>query len=732
MMHTKSIYLLSFLLVLIATTVLSAPTEATNELLGSPDLQAILSDLTHTDDQAANDLVKVVAQYLGSDVALDATDPQGRIVALLSYQNYLFSSIQVKEINVQAESDKIMNELIAEMKRTKKEVTNPSERTNAIVKLVQTANAKFIEVLRLANLNELVHLLTKDAQDLEMTQYNDNAKRFLRKVSDALKTANEDFGNQDPSTLTKYTTVRKEMFRDLTQFFDHVSSWAEQIIQAYKHPIPFLKKTFRRIFDNLMAVAERDHGSNSNQFAAVSPGGLSRLNTIAQAMSELTNVHREDYSLEELFYSLTLLTNTFAPDHPLHDNAEFHQFTNEVFQSLLNAMLPVFDYETIMKALNNFLTAKTIIYDGDEDIINAVHANYNVAPFRAALPRDDISETMQKIRLIDVILFSPIQLPEERLKTIVNNAAVLANVDQLRLQTAQYLKFLLSNSGNDEFESKLYDATLYCAASVPESTLKDNIVEILDKCLDYAHKNPVKVPGVWANTHYLAFKLTNLLYAEQESEYKTTFPKEVTQKQIEVLMSQMSRRPSLLRALVKVARAQGNPTAKSGDFYKTFLGKTMDAKVFHHFQTSAAIINQEWNDADQEGNKINLNFVNDKLHASLGLKDSFRFSGNLSRKPSFRLQVDEPQVPAQSDLKDIGGIPSATALLKGPALNYVNMVVPETLPSDILAKLKSMKFEDFVRSVDPIETTDGVEYTNVIVQVTRRDNPCYDEHGRRC
>lgn len=743
-MNAKSISLFSILFVLAAASRSPVPDAPKSDLSSSPDLHLILTDLTQSDAQAVNELVQLVSSYLGSTLAIDAQDPAGRLHKLLSYNDYLFN-LETKEVEVQKEAANILASIPKAETLEKQHSGDAKKMKAAVLEALDKASKDYLEALRLANLNEWVAQLPLDKTDFEMTRYAANTKTFLGNVKEALKPLVKVLAKKDEAAKDEVTEAYKALETSCKDFYKNIGSWAKQIIIAYKQPTVFLEEAVQEVFQAALDAASNKNGHSEDDTAKLFAAAASRIDTIAQALTELTLARQEDKTLIALFDQISYYAGPLPEDNPLNGNAVFHSFVLQVSQVLLNAMLPAVHPDTVRTAVVNFLTPEVEIYEGDQDIINVLRANSDFTPFRAALRADTVEETVQKLRLLDLIVYSPYELPEERFQEIVRNTAVIATVSHRRLQLAQRLKFLFGIQGTEKFMSHFYDATLFCAATTPEDRLDADLVEIFDDCLTSARAGSKHGRPAWVDSHYLAFKLFNLAFTEKDSAHKTTFAASASHEEADVLMAQLTILASLHKHLQRVAVKLGATDAKSDTFFTFFLGKDLPSAPFHYYERSASVVSENRDVIQNNANKINVKFVDDRLNSVVNLRRSdSRTSSILERKssivkkPSLRVFYDD-QFTGNLEEEIIKPVPETdNRLIKGQAENYVNMVVPKFLPSDILSKLKKMKFADFVRSVDTVETVDGVEYHNVVVQVTRRDNPCFgvDSHlaplGFRC
>lgn len=735
-MNAKSISLFSILFVLAAATHSPSKDVPKKDYTSSPDLHLILTDLSQTDGQAVSELVQLVSNYLGSDLEMDATDPAGRLAFLLSYNDYLFSTIKTQKVEVQQEAETILAGLptVEMLKETHN--GDAAQMKAALLKALNAASSRYLEVLRLANLHEWVTQLPLDTTDFEMTRYATNTKEFLRKVKEALKPMVKEFSKTDASAKDDITAAYLALENSCKVFYKNIGSWAKQIILAYKQPTVFVEEGIQEVFQNVMNAASDKEAMSAEELRKMADVAASRIDTLAQTLTELTLTRKDDQTLLALFDQVSYYAGPLPEENPLTGHADFHAFVLRVSQALLNAMLPAVHPDVVRTAVANFLTPEVEIYEGDRDIMNALRANYDFAPFRQAKADSSVEETVQKLRLLDLIVYNPVELPEERFQEVVRNTAVIATVSHGRIQLAQRLKYLFGVQGTEKFMSNLYDATLYCAASTPEHRLDADLVELFDECLDAA-----RADQSWAATHYLAFKLFNLLFAEKTSAYQTTFAAFVdAEAEGNVLMGQLTVLPSIHRHLQRVVAKLGNSDARPESFFTFFMGKTFPSKTFHYFERSADVVAEKRDVIQTNANKINVKFVDDRLNSVAQLRRSGSLRGSsilerkpssIVRKPSLKVYYDDQFTGEQ--VEEIQPVPETdNRLIKGQAENYVNMVVPKFLPADILSKLKKMKLADFVNSVDRVETTDGVEYTNLIVKVTRRDNPCYGTEGHRC
>lgn len=732
-MNAKSISLFSILFVLAAATRSPVKDAPKKDFSSSPDLHLILTDLSLSDREAVNELVQLVANYLGADLEIDATDPSARLAFLLSYNDYLFNVIKTEKVEVQKEAEAILAKLPTAEQLEKAHSGNAKEMTVAMLDALRAASARYLEVLRLANLNEWVDQLPLETTDFEMTRYAANTKEFLRKVKEALKPVVKALSKGDEGAKDAITAAYLALENSCKVFYKNIGSWAKQIILAYKQPTVFLEEGIQELFQKVID-AYSDKKSDSEELFKMAGSAHARIEALAKTLTELTLARKDDQTLLALFDQVSYYAGPLPEDNPLHGNQAFQFFVLQVSQSLLNAMLPAVRPDVLRTAVVNFLTPEIEIYQGDQDILAALKANYELTPFREAEDKDSGAETIQKLRLIDLIVYNPVELPEERFQTIVGNTATMATVDHARLQLAQRLKYLFAVQGSDKFMSKLYDATLFCAAFTPVDRLNDDLVEIFDACLEKAH-----YLEPWFETHYLAFKLVNLLFAEPTSEFQATFTSlNNLQAQGDALLGETTLFPKILPHLKNVAKRLGSKLGPDA-FYEFFNGKTFPAKSFHLFERSADVVDERRDAIQTNANKINVKFVDDRLNSVSQFRRSDSRSGSILerkpssivRKPSLKVFYDDQFTGNQ--LEDVVPVPEVTnRLIKGQAENYVNMIVPESLPADILSKLKKMKLTEFVDSMDAIETVDGVEYTNLVVKVTRRDNPCYPGNSGRC
>lgn len=492
---------------------------------------------------------------------------------------------------------------------------------DAALAAVADASAQFLETLRLANLHQWVTQLKTDTTKFDMVRYKENTEEFLAQVHKRVQELVTKFNDRKMKVKAEFQGAFTSLKRECETFYHNIGHWVRQLLRIYKQPSQVLEETVTELFQQVITASEgRSDLTESTRVYVVGPA-RERIALLVAALADLTTP--DDKHLRKLFADVADYAGNLPQENPLSGNSDFRVFATEVAQLILDAMLPVVDPAEVLSAARDFLTADVEIYDQNEDILQAVSDNFHVSDFRAALPTNDQAETIQKLRNLDLLVYHPKSMSEERFITLIKNTGVIHSVDKRRVLLAQRLKILLTfpdinNGVNPRLLSDLYEAILYCAATAPEDSLDRDYPETFDECMNAAKRDGKSLP--WARDHYIGFKLMNLLYIAQDSPHTTTFlslhsdDKDVAS--LFSLAASITKLGQRLKQVFQRISGDRNPASLHNTDYITYYSaKTLPAKDFHTIRRNSVIEVENREQIETAGNKIEINFLNDKLRS---------------------------------------------------------------------------------------------------------------------
>ena len=745
-MNAKSTSLFFILFVLASSTNSPAKEAPQSQVHSGHTFSSILTDLTISDDVAVNQVTSSIKDYLSADFQFDNQLPSKQLSSLLSYKNYINDVVHTSDIDVAKETKAILasipdfDSLSSQFNQDFQKVKDASLRS------FNDASEKFLETLRLANLHEWFVQLKKDSTKFDLVRYKELSQDFLKQYNAKVQSmVNKLVQNKQKGFSQEFKDVFDKLKSNTMTFYSHIGRYVKDLTHVYKNSNTFLKDTAISLFEKVVSAYSGTIDLTDFKHSVL-PVIKTRLTLIVHAMADLTNSDdaKDDLNLIALFEDISYYVGNVPEAEVLSKNAEFQSFATDITQLILDSMVAALPAAEVTRRATDFLLNEVVVFESNPGFLKAINDNFKTSQVRAALPNNDETEVIQKIKNFDYLVDASANISDERYRILIHNVGVINSVNKNRLNFAQKLKIIHNYPGLDNtlfplFLSDLYEAITYCAATTPEADLNGNEHELFDKCINIAKQDTQTHP--WAENHYIAFKLLNLCYTPETSAYQTTFlPLSADDKNVKnlFLFDSVSGKfgKSVRQTYLKISKDTTDENLSNGNYITFYSGKTLPAASFHTANKRTEVTEDQRERINTTGNKIEINYVNDKLKTQNPLLP--RLDGQTGNTGnSIAPQRDVQTVKVHYDdgfsgeMYESIEMDNRPRIKKGQATNYVNPVVGK-VPADILHKLTTMKFNDFVSSIDPIETVENVEYTNVVIKVTRRQNPCYDSDTRKC